>query len=40
MIVIEIIYAIVGIVTIILADIFGFILCKELLKMFKDSDKE
>ena len=38
--IIEIIYSIVGIITIIIADILLVIMFKELFKVLKDSDKE
>lgn len=38
--IIEIIYSIVGIITIIIADIVLVIMLKELFKVLKDSDKE
>ena len=38
--IIEIIYSIVGIITIVIADIILVIMLKELFKVLKDSDKE
>ena len=38
--IIEIIYSIVGIITIVIADIVLVIMIKELFKVLKDSDKE